>query len=294
MTVFYLFMALILDKVFAEPKKFHPLVGFGNIASWLEIKLNNQSIFKGFIGWCLVVLPLVLLAYFLEKWLGAWLGAVFLYLAIGQQSLKQHAMEVFHSLKKNKVSTAATLAQRIVSRNMGNAKPKQIIKATTESVLENSNDAIFAPIFWFIVAGSAGVVLYRLVNTLDAMWGYKSERYFKFGRWAARVDDVMNWLPARMTVLLFAIIAWDLKIIRAAKRHKWYSPNAGPVMAAGAYALNVRLGGGAYYNGIYKYRRLLGTGNKVSQETIVESLHLINKSLVVLIGVAFCLSMAVS
>lgn len=297
MAFVYLLLAIVIDKILAEPKMFHPLVGFGFIASWLELKMNNHQIISGFLAWCLVVLPVVALAYYSEKYLGEWVGIIWLYLAIGYQSLKQHGLAVHHALMKNDTRQASQQTQQIVSRNMEHATQKQSIKATTESILENSNDAIFAPIFWFLVAGSAGVVLYRLVNTLDAMWGYKNNRFLKFGRWSARVDDVLNWLPARLTVVGFTLVSLDIKVLRAAKRHRWYSPNAGPVMAAGAYALKVRLGGGAFYHGQYKYRRLLGGGQPVNNQTIVRAISLIEKNLLVILfitGVMFCLNMVVN
>lgn len=179
-------VAVLLDTVFGEPKRFHPLAGFGRVALRVESfiygqeQLNDtQRKFRGVIAWCIVVLPFVIFILWLTQqfmWLAISVEAVLLYFAIGNQSLAQHALAVSNALIKQDLPLARHQVQMMVSRDTDNMQDEDISRATIESVLENGNDAIFAAIFWFLVLGGPGVVLYRLSNTLDAMWGYRNER----------------------------------------------------------------------------------------------------------------------
>ncbi len=213
--------------------------------------------------------------------LAAPLGAILLYLALGATSLRQHAQAVSAALADDNIEQARQRVSQIVSRDTTNLTAKEIVKATIESVLENGNDAVFAPVFWFIVLGAPGVVLYRLSNTLDAMWGYKNERYLHFGWAAARLDDLLNWIPARLTALTYMLLgkvatAWNCWMTQG---HLWYSPNAGPVMSAGAGALEVELGGPAIYHGKIKDRPVLGKGRSPEPGDIDSAVKLVSNGL---------------
>ena len=155
----------------------------------------------------------------------------------------------------------------IVSRQTDKMTTNDVRKATIESVLENGADAIFAPLFWFIIAGPTGAILYRLTNTLDAMWGYKNTQYFYFGWATARFDDFLNWVPARLTALSYALLGKSLDAFKCWKNqaHLLDSPNAGPVMTAGAGALDIRLGGPAWYHGQLKDKISFGTQKKTQK-----------------------------
>jgi adenosylcobinamide-phosphate synthase len=152
-----------------------------------------------------------------------------------------------------------------------------VARATLESILENGCDAVFGALLWFAIAGAPGVVVYRLANTLDAMWGYRSARYRMFGWAAARCDDLLNWVPARLTALTYAVLGRRREALQAWRTlgDGWDGPNAGTVMAAGAGALGVRLGGTARYHGSVRERRVLGFGREPTAADIQRALRLV-------------------
>ena len=277
-------LALLLDKLFAEPKRFHPLVGFGRLANWLEQKVYANSRIGGVVALALLLVPIVLLAMLLQMIPGSYiLGVVVLYIAIGWQSLEVHARSVYDALMRQDLSEAREQVSRLVSRDTSTLDEQGVAKAAIESVLENGNDAIFAAIFWYLLAGIPGVVLYRLANTLDAMWGYRNQRYQHFGWAAARLDDVLNYIPARLTALSYAAVGRYVEAIACwrAQTATWKSPNAGVVMAAGAGSLGVELGGAERYHGQLESRGPLGKGRAPDAEAIEQSLQLIRRAIVV-------------
>jgi adenosylcobinamide-phosphate synthase len=179
------------------------------------------------------------------------------------------------------VSARATVA-RLVSRDPEAMDEHAIARATTESVLENGADAVFASLFWFLLAGLPGLVAHRLINTLDAMWGYRTPRFERFGKAAARLDDVLGWVPARLTAFTYALVGnWQRarQCWRYQARH-WSSPNAGVVMAAGAGALGVTLGGDAVYADGVHQRPRLGGGGAPDAGSIRDALSLVQRALV--------------
>jgi len=297
-----LLLALLLDHFLGETRRWHPLVGFGSLATWLEKQLNRDnttSIWKqrlhGLLAMLILLTPFALLAYALQQntTLSLIFGVVILYLAIGAQSLKQHAQAINSALQKNNIDDARIKTAYMVSRDTGNMELTDMSRATIESVLENGNDAIFATLFWFVLAGIPGVVIYRLTNTLDAMWGYRTDRYKYFGTAAARLDDILNLIPARLTALSYALTGQLMPALRCWRKqgHQWESPNAGPVMAAGAGALSIQLGGPAQYHGAMRDRCFLGMDNAPQTEDINRALNLINRSillwLIVITGVEY-------
>jgi len=203
--VIVLVFALLLDRFFGEPRRFHPLVGFGKLADSIEKRLYGTVAtadylrrWRGILAVLLAVLPLSLLVSveYLPPMLQFGFEGLILYMAIGANSLETHARKIMEPLQNNDLNKARQCVGMIVSRDTSKMQQPEIIRATVESVLENGNDAVFAAIFWYLLAGIPGVVAYRLVNTLDAMWGYRNSHYQYFGWAAARLDDVLNWLPA--------------------------------------------------------------------------------------------------
>ncbi len=285
-TALIVFFALLLDAVLGEPKRYHPLAGFGLYAIRLESILNKPEHGKiyGVLALLVSILPIVALLVFLQSIakLPQLIDVTLLYLAIGRKSLMQHAHAVIKPLEENNLLLAKKKIALIVSRDTDKMKEEDVIKATIESVIENSNDAVFGALFWFLIAGVPGVVIYRLVNTLDAMWGYKNKRFINFGWAAARLDDWLNWLPARLTVLSFALFGNFRKVLNMAFQQglKCSSKNAGPVMAAGACALAIKLGGDACYQGRKISKPELGYGQTVKLDDINRSMQLVNKIVV--------------
>jgi len=279
-----LFFSLLLDQLIGEPRRFHPLVGFGWCAIKIEVILNQSNFLylNGFLGILLLVTPPVLLITSSQELAYYWVvEIVIVYLAIGRKSLVQHAKSVLKPLIDSDIPIARKKLSYIVSRDTENLDKKSVIKATIESIIENSNDAIFAAIFWYLLVGVPGILCYRLVNTLDAMWGYKNSRFCQFGWAAAKLDDLMNWIPARLTVLTFSLLSSFKKVIKTAfaQGALCSSPNAGPVMAAGASSLNIKLGGDSYYQKQLIAKPVLGYGKDADVSDIKRALSLINKSL---------------
>jgi len=278
--------SVAVDKWFGEPKHAHPLVGFGKLAAKLEAALNTgrRGRLFGIYAWLLAVVPPVAIATWLVLALPfIWACAVhvaLLYFALGARSLHDHIEPIGRALAKRDLAQARMLTARIVSRETAHADENALSCAAVESALENGNDAIFGALFWFAIFGGPGALAFRLANTLDAMWGYRTPRYLRFGWAAARFDDVLNYVPARLTALSYALLG-DTRTALQCWRDQassWDSPNAGPVMAAGAGSLNVLLGGAAVYHGVIEHRPTLGAGHTASARHVDAALTLVERS----------------
>lgn len=273
-----------LDALLGEPRRRHPLVAFGRLANRIELRFNRAGRgwrSHGVTAWVLAVVPLTLLVTLLS-WLPlvGWLVEILaLYCALGMRSLGEHVLPVAQALRNNDLAAARQRVGYLVSRQTDELDATAVARAGTESVLENGSDAVFAAIFWFAVAGAPGVVLYRLSNTLDAMWGYRNERFERFGWAAARIDDVLNYIPARLVALTYAVLGKTHVALRCWRYQapKWDSPNAGPVMAAGAGALGVQLGGPAIYHGELHERAALGEGVPADADAIERGWNLVQR-----------------
>ena len=289
MTALTLILAVGLDAWLGEPRRWHPLVGFGHLAGWLEQRLNRgASRLAGLVAWGLAVVPATALAWLAAHWLGWWVDVLLGFLALGGKSLGQHARMVGRALADNDLEQARERAGWLVSRDTRDLNAIGVSRATIESVLENGSDAVFGALFWLAIAGAPGVVFYRLSNTLDAMWGYRTDRYQAFGWAAARIDDLLNWVPARLTALTYALVGRFGSALRCwnTQGRGWYSPNAGPVMAAGAGALGVLLGGPAVYHGVEKSRPVLGEGRAPVGADIGRAVALVRRAVLAWLAVA--------
>ncbi|WP_448099058.1 adenosylcobinamide-phosphate synthase CbiB [Luteibacter yeojuensis] len=291
-------LALALDAVFGEPRRFHPLVGFGGLASAVERWLHADRRMSGIAAWAVVVLPPVAL---LCGWRAASppfvvfaVDVLVLYFALGRNSLGQHARPVAVAVSEGDLPRARAAVGRMVSRDTDALDATRIAAAATESVLENGHDAVFGTLFWFAALGAPGALLFRLANTLDAMWGYRTVRYERFGWAAARADDVLGYVPARLTALSYAAMGDAVTALRCwrAQAPSWDSPNAGPVMASGAGALRLRLGGPAPYHGRWESRPVLGEGELPDASSIDRALRLVDRAVVAWLAVALLAGVA--
>ncbi|WP_420708468.1 adenosylcobinamide-phosphate synthase CbiB [Pseudomonas sp. LY10J] len=273
-----------LDALLGEPRRWHPLVGFGNLAQRLEQRFNFAGHgwrSHGVTAWLMAVVPPVLILTLLS-WLpliGGVVEVLVLYWALGLRSLGEHLLPVAQALRAGDLERARERVGRLVSRHTEALDGTGVAKAATESALENGSDAVFAALFWFVVGGVPGVVMYRLANTLDAMWGYRNERFERFGWAAARIDDVLNLMPARLVALTYAVLGKTRLAWRCWRQQGrlWDSPNAGPVMAAGAGALGVELGGPAMYHGEVHHRPVLGEGPVADASSIENAWGLVQR-----------------
>ncbi len=275
--------AVLLDGLLGEPRRWHPLVGFGTLATWIERRLYGNATMtprarrqRGVLALLLLLLPFTAAAAALAAlpYAGTVFSVLMLYVALGHKSLHDHARPVAATVWNHDDDEARRLVARMVSRD---SAALDISGATTESVLENGNDGVFGALFWFAIAGGAGAVLYRLANTLDAMWGYRNDRYRYFGWAAARLDDALNFIPARLTAITYAVLGKTRQALRCwrTQASAWDSPNAGPVMAAGAGALGLTLGGPACYQGEWHQRPTLGVGRLPQVVDIERALRLV-------------------
>ncbi len=305
-------IAYILDYYFCEVKRFHPLVGFGFLTNKVErianiSPLSNKSVNKwqprllGTLSWLLLCIPLpVIYYYFHQNTLLFWcLDAITLYFSVGLKSLKLHALQILKPLEKDDLPTARHFCGYLVSRKTDDLSEQEISRATVESVLENGHDAAVASFFWFVIGGAPLVILHRLANTLDAMWGYKNQRFLHFGWCAARMDDLLGWPSAKVSALLYGCQTnfSFLKMVNALKngyqQSQFYkSLNGGWVMATGASVLNFTLGGTAIYHGKAVTSPTLGCGDPVSKKDIFRSVTLVNKAIIIFIALCFSYDLA--
>ncbi|MEE3452068.1 MAG: adenosylcobinamide-phosphate synthase CbiB [Dialister sp.] len=272
--------ALIIDTICGDPRSdYHPVVLIGRLISFYEKlfypdrkKSDGTMFFLGMITVLLVLLTVGLITFilvYLARWGGiliyAAVSAVVLYFTITPRALARDGMEIYGLLKKGDIISARKRLSWIVGRDTENLDESDIARGTVETIAENTTDGIISPLFWYLFFGPVGAMIYRAGNTMDSMLGYKNERYLFFGRFAARLDDVLNYIPARITFLLFVAAAALLNLdwrnaksigLRDAPKHP--SPNGGYAEATVAGALHIRLGGYNYYEGKPEFREYMG------------------------------------
>lgn len=258
-------LGFLADALFADPRRGHPVAGFGRFAGATEGVLyrDSRTTGAGYAAVCVGV-PVVAAALAARRGRETLLTAVVTWAVLGGTSLGREAYLMTRHLAAGDLPAARSRLGHLCARDPAGLGEKELARATVESVAENTGDAVVAPLWWGALAGVPGLIGYRAVNTLDAMVGYRSTRYVDFGWASARLDDLANYLPARLTGLLTVVAAPVIGGERAraarallADRRDHPSPNAGWCEAAAAGALDVRLGGTNSYGGAAETRGLL-------------------------------------
>jgi len=259
--------AVLLDWLLGDPRWLpHPVVGIGRLIAGLEWQLRRVVASERLAGVLLVLLTVgittacgwVLLrgAQLLHPWAGTLVAVLLSWTCLAARSLHQESRRVVDALANGDLPAARDWLGRIVGRDTAQLGEPELWRGTVETVAENSSDGVIAPLLCLLLGGPLLALAYKAVNTLDSMVGYKNERYLRFGWASARLDDLVNWLPARLTGLLMVLVAplvglsaggaWRI-MRRDGRRHS--SPNAGIPEAAAAGALGVQLGGTNVYFG---------------------------------------------
>lgn len=278
MDVYVLILPLLagwlLDKCLGDPVWLpHPVVGFGKMISFCERRLNkgNYRVWKG--GGVAVLL--ILIVYFgsasVLHWLSVWsiwaelpVAAVLVFYSLAGTTLVKEVRMVFRaadcSLEKGRRQVA-----RIVGRDTSELTDREVRTAALETLAENLSDGVIAPLFWYLLLGVPGMLAYKMVNTLDSMIGYRNERYLEFGCVAARIDDVANYVPARLTALLMILSAGRLGLLRFVYKYgdQHASPNSGYPESALAGILDCRFGGPHHYFGELVDKPFIGSNSRV-------------------------------
>ena len=287
-------LACMLDLIFGDPQfRYHPVCLIGKLISGTEKLLfllfpakKRARILSGAVLVLVVCgvstfVPWVIL-HFLYRWkffAGFAVDTFFCYQLLAMKSLKTESMKVYYALKTQGVESARRAVALIVGRDTEVLDEKGIAKAAVETVAENASDGVIAPLFYMMLFGGAGGFFYKAVNTMDSMVGYKNERYEDFGRAAAKTDDVLNFLPARICGIFLAVSAFLLGydgkgafriFFRDRKNHA--SPNSAQGEAAVAGALQVQLGGDAWYFGKLYHKLTIGDNKRdIEPEDIVRA-----------------------
>lgn len=301
-----LFMALAVDALFGEMGPLfrllpHPVVILGRLVGALDKRLNKPTLpesdrkTRGVVLVVLMVLVAVtvggVIAFVARAVPHLWLLEVFVAATlVAQRALFDHVDDVARALQNNGLEAGRYAVSRIVGRDPQSLDEHGVSRAAIESLAENFSDAVVAPVFWYVVLGLPGLVLYKTVNTLDSMVGYRNDKYRAFGWASARLDDVMNLIPARLAGLIIAVSAlfsargnpWRalVTMLRDARHHK--SPNSGWPEAAMAGALGLALGGPRKYPGLVVDEKWIGSGRaRATFADIDRALHLFSAACLV-------------
>jgi adenosylcobinamide-phosphate synthase len=278
-----LVLGFVADRVVPDPSRFHPVAGFGHLASFLEARTYASSRARG-LAYAAVLVGATAGAGVLAEHatrrrpvLNTVLTAAATWAVLGGSSLEREARAVSRLLEEDRLGDARGRLTHLVGRDTRDLDEGEIARAVVESVAENTSDAVVAPLVLGAVAGIPGLLGYRAANTLDAMVGHRNERYLDFGWASARFDDLVNLPGSRLTAVLAAALGpsprgaidtWR----RDAAGHP--SPNAGPVEASFAGALGIRLGGSNRYADRVEHRVVLGSGRAPSRADIKRAVDL--------------------
>lgn len=313
--LFVLLIAVIIDRILGDPEWLwrripHPIVFIGRSIGYFDRHLNSKEMsdHSRKLNGCLAIISLllvtfvigVLLVKFLYQlsWLGTVLEAIIVSIFLAQKSLIDHVVKVGEALRFKSLNEAQLAVSMIVGRDTKKLDQSGICRAAIESLAENSSDGVIAPAFWFLVLGLPGILCYKVLNTADSMIGYKNNRYKDFGWASARLDDLANLIPARLTALITicallifqnvsrAKNAFNV-VIHDAKLHR--SPNAGWPECAYAGGLNIQLAGSRVYDGEIVDEPFQNAKGRVANTSdIFKSVQLFKQSMTLFGILIFC------
>ena len=307
-------IAFFLDTVIGDPRsRLHPVVLIGNLIYRKKKSIYHPDLTdkRKFLYGGLLVIVVLYITYALTDsiiQLASLTGNVFIYygvqalilsFTISPRSLSEAGRELYGFLQEGDLENARYKVGWIVGRDTDKLTSGEVTRATVETIAENTTDGIISPLFFFVIGGVPLAVLYRATNTMDSMLGYKNEKYLYFGRVAARVDDILNYIPARITGILFVISAlllgynwrnsWNM-LMRDASKHP--SPNGGWAEASVAGALNIRLGGYNSYFGVLHFREYMGEPIEELESThIMKCIRMMYTATILFLLVIYCCQM---
>ncbi|QDO94407.1 cobalamin biosynthesis protein CobD [Formosa sediminum] len=295
--IYILIFAFAFDLIFGDPINMpHLIVAYGNGISFGEKTLNTGR-YK-FIKGALLVIILVsvsfVVPYFIIRELNRLnfqiLAIVFstlmLFYCLANKTLITEGLAVFNVLKNKGLEAGRKRLSWIVGRETNNLSAQQIRVATFETMSENLSDGVIAPLFYFLILGVPGAMAYKMINTFDSMIGYKNDKYIWFGKFAAKLDDIVNYIPARITAFLMLVVQFKLNgfsfVFKEGRKHS--SPNAGYPEAALAYILDCRFGGPNYYHGKLVNKPFIGSRNREINHEEIKTVRAINYK----VSILFC------
>lgn len=307
--IFNVISAVVLDFIFGDPVGlWHPVVGIGKLVYVLEGRLYQEEdppalkkkkgillamMTTGTVA--LLVWSVLVFSYHLSVWMYRAASIYFLWMGLAGRTLKLEGMKVYTALSENKIQEARTRISYLVTRQTEKMTEEDVVKAAVETVSENTSDGILAPLFIGVLLGPCGMWIYKAVNTLDSMVGYKNKRYLQFGWFSAKADDVLNFIPARLTAYMLLLSApfEGRSLRRSFKVYRTYrncheSPNAGHSEAAVAGVLGISLGGEAVYFGQPLQKPQIGDPDKKPEPSdILITIRMMERSYI--LGTCFLL-----
>ena len=300
-----LLIGWFLDLLIGDPAWLpHPVVGFGKMIAFGEHHLNKGRYrkVKGALMAIIYIIGVFVVAWFLRNMLSSHLSplathlfdTVVIFYCLAGTTLIREVRQVFLVLDRS-LDEGRKQVARIVGRDTSELSAQEVRTAALETLAENLSDGVIAPLFWFAILGVPGMLAYKMVNTLDSMIGYKTDRYRDFGCWAAHIDDIANYIPARLTALLMVVVAGKPRLTvfvwRNGRNHA--SPNSGYPEAALAGILNCRFGGPHYYFGQLFDKPFIGTNDRPLTTADMKTAVLINRTAEVLMVVLVAVSLII-
>ena len=289
-----LIIGWIADILLGDPAWLpHPIVGFGKLIAAGEKRWNKGEnrrrkgmwMSLGLVIGTFVISVLLLIGLFrlgeligIGQWLERAVEAVLIFFCLAGTTLIREVREVFRAVDRS-LEEGRTQVARIVGRDTSNLSAQEIRTAALETLAENLNDGVIAPLFWLLVLGVPGMLTYKMVNTLDSMIGYRNERYIDFGRFAARLDDAAGWIPARLTAFLMLLVSGKLSLLPFVRKYgpQHLSPNSGWPESALAGILDCRFGGPHDYFGEEVWKPYIGENDRPLTTADMERAVLVNR-----------------